>query len=105
MARNKNKTKRVETLTHDEAQRRNIPTAEMQSTAQLIEESAPKPPASYPRPTPLPQGKTRQRDYDIDPQLVWRGKDQKDWSDLVVTIPPIYIQEKIHPKVIIDALK
>lgn len=40
----------------------------------------------------------------MDPQLVWRGKDEQDWSDLVVQAPPIYIQEKIHPKVLIDDL-
>ena len=40
-----------------------------------------------------------------DAQLVWRGKDRQDWSDLVVNVPPLYIQEKIHPKAIIDDLK
>ena len=45
-----------------------------------------------------------QRNRDLDPQLVWRGKDQQDWSDLVVQAPPIYIQEKVHPKVLIDDL-
>lgn len=40
-----------------------------------------------------------------DAQLVWRGKDRQDWSDLVVNVPPLYIQEKIHPKAIIDELK
>ncbi len=40
-----------------------------------------------------------------DAQLTWRGKDQQDWSDLVVQVPPIYVQEKIHPKAIIDNLK
>jgi adenine-specific DNA-methyltransferase len=40
-----------------------------------------------------------------DAQLVWRGKDRQDWSDLVVNAPPLYIQEKIHPKAIIDDLK
>ena len=39
-----------------------------------------------------------------DAQLVWRGKDQQDWSDLVVNTPPLYIQEKVHPKAIIDDL-
>ncbi len=41
---------------------------------------------------------------DLDPQLVWRGKDEQDWSDLVVHAPPLYIQEKVHPKVLIDDL-
>ncbi len=45
-----------------------------------------------------------QRNRDLDPQLVWRGKDQQDWSDLVVHAPPLYIQEKVHPKVLIDDL-
>jgi adenine-specific DNA-methyltransferase len=76
------------TLRHDEAKRKNIPTAEQQSTAEWLEEKRPKPPVHYP-----------------DAQLVWRGKDRQDWSDLVVQTPPLYIQEKIHPKAIIDDLK
>ena len=39
-----------------------------------------------------------------DAQLVWRGKDRQDWSDLVVNVPPLYIQEKIHPQAIIADL-
>jgi adenine-specific DNA-methyltransferase len=44
------------------------------------------------------------RNTDLDPQLVWRGKDAQDWSDLVMHAPPLYIQEKVHPKVLIDDL-
>ena len=44
------------------------------------------------------------RNRDLDPQLVWRGKDEQDWSDLVVHAPPLYIQEKVHPKALIDDL-
>ena len=44
------------------------------------------------------------RNTDLDPQLVWRGKDEQDWSDLVVHAPPLYIQEKVHSKVLIDDL-
>jgi adenine-specific DNA-methyltransferase len=47
----------------------------------------------------------RERHPDLDPQLVWRGKDEQDWSDLVVHAPPLYIQEKVHPKVIIEDLR
>jgi adenine-specific DNA-methyltransferase len=83
-------TKHVETLTHDEAKRKNIPSVEQQSIASQ-EQIAPKQ-IRYPRNT------------DLDPQLVWRGKDEQDWSDLVVNAPPIYIQEKVHPKVLIDDL-
>ena len=83
-------TKTVETLKHEEAKRKNIPTAEYQSVIQK-EEEKPKT-IKYPRNT------------DLDPQLVWRGKDEQDWSDLVVHAPPLYIQEKLHPKVLIDDL-
>jgi adenine-specific DNA-methyltransferase len=44
------------------------------------------------------------RNPDLDPQLVWRGKDRQDWSDLVVHAPPLYIQEKVHAKALIDDL-
>ena len=83
-------SKTVETLTHDEATRKNIPTAEYQSVLDKAQQS-PKT-VRYPRNT------------DLDPQLVWRGKDEQDWSDLVVHAPPLYIQEKVHPKALIDDL-
>src|SRR5664279_3342286 len=82
--------KSVEALTHDEAKRKNIPTAEFQAVVEK-EQQAPKK-VHYPRNT------------DLDPQLVWRGKDEQDWSDLVVHAPPLYIQEKVHPKALIDDL-
>jgi adenine-specific DNA-methyltransferase len=40
-----------------------------------------------------------------DAQLTWRGKDTQDWSDLVVQPPPLYVQEKVHPKAIIADLQ
>ena len=83
--------KTVETLIHDEAKRRNIPTAEHRSV--LDDESAAPRSLKYPRNT------------DLDPQLVWRGKDEQDWSELVVHAPPLYIQEKVHPKALIDDLR
>ena len=45
------------------------------------------------------------RNRDLDPQLVWRGKDEQNWSDLVVQAPPLFIQEKVQPKVLIDDLR
>ena len=81
----------VETLVHDEATRKNIPTAEYQSVLQ--KETLDPIRVAYER-----------RNRDLDPQLVWRGKDQQDWSDLVVPAPPIYIQEKVHAKALIDDL-
>ena len=83
--------KSVETLKHDEATRKNIPTAEYQS---VVGKDAQ---------TPIRVAYER-RNKDLDPQLVWRGKDEQDWSDLVVHAPPLYIQEKVHPKVLIDDL-
>ena len=84
--------KTVETITHDEAKRRNIPTAEHQS---VVDKELQDPiRVAYER-----------RNRDLDPQLVWRGKDEQDWSDLVVQAPPLYIQEKVHPKVLIDDLR
>jgi adenine-specific DNA-methyltransferase len=96
--------KAIEIFTHDEAKRRNIPTAEMRSLYEREAAAAPVS-VSYPRATPLAPGELRERNRDLDPQLVWRGKDEQDWSDLVVHAPPLYIQEKVHPKVVIEDLR
>ena len=90
MAKKGRTRKTVETITHDEAKRKNIPSAEHQSVL--------RPDDARPRPVKYP------RNTDLDPQLVWRGKDEQDWSDLVVHASPLYIQEKVHPKVLIDDL-
>lgn len=82
--------KSVVSLRHVEAKRRNIPTAEHQSV--MNEEQRKPKELRYPRNT------------DLDPQLVWRGKDEQDWSDLVVHAPPLFIQEKVAPKTLIDDL-
>ena len=92
MARKPKTPLSVEALKHDEATRKNIPTAEYQSV--MIDEHKHPLRVAYER-----------RNKDLDPQLVWRGKDVQDWSDLVVHAPPVYIQEKVHPKVIIDDLR
>jgi adenine-specific DNA-methyltransferase len=124
----------VETLVHADT-RRNIPTAEFQSLAQQMEEVAPFESARYKRATPLAKSETRERNADLDPQiiwrgmritltqaqrkklqetgevelgdaqLVWRGKDTQDWSDLLVNPPPIYIQEKVQPKAVVEGLR
>ncbi|HNG80590.1 MAG TPA: site-specific DNA-methyltransferase, partial [Burkholderiaceae bacterium] len=93
----------VETLTHTDATRKNIPTAEFQSVMKPEEEGPV--PVRYPRATQGLEDEKAARNRDLDPQLVWRGKDAQDWSDLVVHAPPLYIQEKVHPKVLIDDLK
>src|SRR5919109_753456 len=91
MARRPQNPRTVETFTHEKARRKNIPTAEYQSVLQKEAQSPVR--VAYER-----------RNRDRDPQLVWRGKDEQDWSDLVVYAPPLYIQEKVHPKVLIDDL-
>ena len=81
----------VETITHEEASRRNLPSAEHQALVQESEAS--------------PVGLAYQRrNRDLDPQLVWRGKDEQDLGDLVVNAPPLYIQERVHPKALVDDL-
>jgi adenine-specific DNA-methyltransferase len=92
----------VKTLTHDDATRKNIPTAEYQPVMQKAEQDPV--PVTYARGAGGLDEEKGQRNRDLDPQLVWRGKDQQDWSDLIVQAPPIYIQEKVHPKVLIDDL-
>lgn len=135
MARKSGTPKQVDALRHGDASRRNIPTAELQSFFLREEDTHPLPPKHYPRARPLAEGETRtEEEVSVpeiiwngarititpeqqatlaetgtltlsDAQLVWRGKDRQDWSDLVVNVPPLYIQEKIHPKAIIDDLK
>ncbi len=91
MAKRKS-TKTVETLRHPDASRKNIPTAEYQAV--MAEDDRNPIRVAYER-----------RNRDLDPQLVWRGKDEQNWSDLVVQAPPLFIQEKVQPKVLIDDLR
>ena len=91
MPRTRKRRKQVETLVHDEAKRTNIPTAEYSSAMEDDDRS------------PIEVAYAR-RNHDLDPQLVWRGKDQQDLSDLVVQAAPLYIQEKVHPKALVDDL-
>lgn len=109
--------KSIEQITHTEAKRKNIPTVEHQSVMQQHEQDPVK--VAYPRAnrqwleelcalhdTGKVSPEFHQRlNRDLDPQLIWRGKDQQDWSDLVVNAPPLYIQEKVKPKALIDDLR
>jgi len=80
----------VETTVHKD-KRSNIPTQELSDFVKDDEESPKK--MLYPR------------DPSLDPQLVWKGKDQQDSEDLEVPVVPIYIQEKINPKVLVENLR
>lgn len=89
MAKKMKTRKKVESIRH-KAKRANIPTEELRDFV-ADEELTPNT-MLYPR------------DPSLDPQLVWKGKDEQDREDLAVPMVPIYIQEKIHPQAIIDAL-
>jgi len=103
MAKKKKPTspKEVTTHTHEEATRKNIPSAEMQP---IVDDDTRRPiKVAYER-----------RNRDLDPQLIWRGKYPKNpdtgledmdlEEDLTVNAPPLYIQERVNPKVLIDDL-
>ncbi|MFF4122686.1 site-specific DNA-methyltransferase [Microbispora rosea] len=80
----------VESFKHED-KRTNIPTADSHDL--LDEEAAGIAKLRYPR------------NPELDPQLVWKGKDAQDSEGLVVDAPPIYIQEKIDPRVLIENLR
>ena len=88
MPSKKNKPQ-IAAYTHPADTRRNIPTAEVE----LVMDRDKRKPITL-------EYERAPRNTDLDPQLVWRGKDQQDQGDLVVTAPPIFIQEKVHPKLI-----
>src|SRR5438552_3737438 len=80
----------VEAVTHRDA-RSNIPTRELAGFAS--DEAMAPTTVLYPR------------DPSLDPQLVWKGKDEQDAAALAVPAVPIFIQETIHPRAIIDDLR
>ena len=85
-------SKKIETLKHDAASRKNIPTAEFESVLDPVDQE------------PIRVAFAR-RNRDLDPQLVWRGKDVPGPAELMAQAPPLFIQEKVHPKVLIDDLE
>jgi adenine-specific DNA-methyltransferase len=81
----------VRATTHDGDTRPNIPTAELESFARPEEK----------RPTIV----RYPRDPSLDPQLVWKGKDEQDSADLEVPAVPVYIQETIDPLALVEELR
>jgi adenine-specific DNA-methyltransferase len=80
----------VEAITHAD-KRANLPTSD---ASDFVDPEIDQPiPVRYPR------------DPTLDPQLVWKGKDDLDGEDLVADAPAIYIQEKIDPRVIVENLR
>ncbi|PJE37488.1 site-specific DNA-methyltransferase [Pseudooceanicola lipolyticus] len=84
------KKTQIDPITHDD-QRVNIPTPEL----------APMMDPDDARPIKVAYA---QRNPDLDPQLIWRGKDI-DQTEITVDAPPIYLQEQVHPKAIIEDLR
>ena len=87
-SKGKSKSTPVDALVHKKDKRVNIPTRELQDFVKQDEV--------------LPKTMLYPRDPSLDPQLVWKGKDEQDRQDLAVPTVPIYIQEKVAPKVIIE---
>ncbi len=83
--------KEAPTPTHGAPPRANIPTAEYEAAPDPVDRN------------PLRVAFER-RDRDLDPQLVWRGKDRRGPAELTVHAPPLFIQEKVQPKVLVDDL-
>jgi adenine-specific DNA-methyltransferase len=88
------KRTKVESLKHKD-KRTNIPTEELRD---FVAEDERKP-----KTVVLP-GLLYARNPSLDPQLVWKGKDEQDQHALEVPAVPIYIQEKIHPHALIENL-
>jgi len=78
----KESVKSIESITHEAARRKNIPTAEYQSVMQNEEQSPVR--VAYERGASGLERETDSRNRDLNPQLVWCGKDEQDWSDHVV---------------------
>ena len=78
----------VDTITHGAASRKNIPTAETAAFGDGTIGSA-----------------IHERDAALDPQLVWKGKAEQDAKAFEVPVLPIHVQEKVHPRAIIEDLK
>ena len=87
----KTTTKKIAAIKHSKQSRPNIPTAEMEEL--MAEEEKQPLQVEYPR------------NKDLDPQLLWTGKDKENQENLILEAMPIYTQEKIQPQVIIDDLR
>ncbi len=85
------------TSTVHNAKRTNIPTEELRDFVADDERSPV--PVTYERPLLYP------RDPSADPQLVWKGKDAQDAEPLTIPSLPLYIQEKIEPRALIEDLR
>jgi adenine-specific DNA-methyltransferase len=95
-ARRATTPKQVKSTIHAD-KRTNIPTEELRDF--VADDERNPTPVTYDRPLLYP------RDPDADPQLVWRGKDEQDTGPLTVPAVPLYIQEKIDPRALVEDLR
>ena len=91
MARRTRTPKAVENITHEYAKRRNLPSVEHEPLMRDEERNSIR--VAYERPN-----------SDLEPQLTWQSKDEQGRSGLVVNAPPLYIQERVHPKALVKDL-
>ena len=99
----KKTNKNVKSLTHDKKERLNIPTPETEGMMSEAEARAVS--VAYKRKNNSHNNpELYKRTKDLDPQLVWRGKDEEDEHDLAVDSVPIFAQERIHPQSLIEEL-
>ena len=98
--------KTVESLSHAKAKRKNIPAAQHQPF--MSEEQRKPKQVRYPRPGAEDfealRASAKERDEDLDPQLIWEGKEKTNAADLLANAPPIYVQEKVSPKMLVEDL-
>ena len=90
MAKKPKSSTEISSIRHKKDTRVNIPTEELRDFVAEDEKA--------------PKSMLYARDPSLDPQLVWKGKEEQDANPLEVPVVPVYIQEKVHPKVLIDDL-
>src|ERR1700686_5403836 len=91
MAKKPKAATEITSTRHKNETRVNIPTEELRDFV-AEDEKAPKA-VLYPR------------DASLDPQLVWKGKDEQDQAALEVPVVPIYMQEKVPPQALVENLR
>ncbi len=91
--RRRTRRPKIEAITHTSDARRNIPTAELAPVMDDADREEIR--VAYER---------YYGNGERIPQLIWRGKDEQDWTDLVTPAPPLFVEEKVHPKALIDDL-
>ena len=104
--RAKKSPKKVQNLSHPKAKRKNIPTAQHQSfndrrATKTHPKNLPAPAFGY---SQVRKDAFQRRNIDLDPQLIWRGKENTIPVGIVVNTAPLYIQEKVRPQAIVEEL-